>query len=214
MSAAERRQQLIRAAIDVMMRDGVAAASTRAIASELGIAQAMVHYVYGSKDELYRAVIEQLTTEVTDHVRDGDLPPGVSFRSAVEMLAERLWDSVLTRPEIYQLLTELVILGLRSRSLHPTITEYQRELDDAFTHWLRRAASRAGTVPARPIADVSRVFAAGLDGLILQRLARQDDEADLRALADLVEATAALAEGRLVPSACSPTAGALGTRTA
>ncbi|NUP01767.1 MAG: TetR family transcriptional regulator, partial [Nonomuraea sp.] len=43
-SAAERRPQLIRAAIAVMRRDGVAAASTRAIAAELGIAQATVHY--------------------------------------------------------------------------------------------------------------------------------------------------------------------------
>ncbi|MYT21362.1 TetR family transcriptional regulator, partial [Streptomyces sp. SID7760] len=36
-SAAERRPQLIKAAIDLMTREGVAAGSTRAIAAELGV---------------------------------------------------------------------------------------------------------------------------------------------------------------------------------
>jgi AcrR family transcriptional regulator len=72
---------MIRAAIEVMTRDGVAAASTRAIAAELGIAQPMVNYVYGSKDELYRAVIERITAEVTVRVRErAPSPPTATFR--------------------------------------------------------------------------------------------------------------------------------------
>lgn len=54
--AAERRPQLIRAAIDYMAREGVAAGSTRAIAAELGVAHATVHYTFGTKEGLYRAV--------------------------------------------------------------------------------------------------------------------------------------------------------------
>jgi AcrR family transcriptional regulator len=192
---------LVRAAIDVMTRDGVAAASTRAIAAELGIAQAMVHYTYGSKDQLYRAVIEQLTADVSEHVREADPSPDESLRTAVGMFAERLWQSVLTRPDVHRLLTELFVLGLRTPSLHPTVEDYQRQLDDAFVQRMQRAITRTGTVPARPVEDVARLFAAGLDGLIVQRLARRDDEADRRALADLVTVTVALAEGTLPQSA-------------
>lgn len=47
---AERRPQLIKAAIDFMTREGVAAGSTRAIAAELGGAQATVHYTFGSRN--------------------------------------------------------------------------------------------------------------------------------------------------------------------
>jgi AcrR family transcriptional regulator len=39
-------------AIDLMTREGVAAGSTRAIATELGAAQATVHYTFGTKAEL------------------------------------------------------------------------------------------------------------------------------------------------------------------
>jgi AcrR family transcriptional regulator len=203
-SAADRRPQLIRAAIDVMTRDGVAAASTRAIAAELGIAQATVHYVYGSKDELYRAVIEQLTDDVGEYVRMSDTSSiAPSFRSAVLEFAERLWESVLTRPDVHRLLTEIVIIALRSPGLRPAIADYQRQLDRSFEQWMRRAATRTGTVPALPIPDVSRLFGAGLDGLIVQRLSRRDDEADQRALVHLVDATVALAEGA-VPTGTDP----------
>jgi AcrR family transcriptional regulator len=198
-SARDRRPQLVTAAIAVMTRDGVPAATTRAIAAELGIGQAMVHYVFGTKDELYRAVIEELTIEVAEQVRSGELSTQPSFRAAVLAFARDLWRSVVEQPATHQLLTELVVLGLRSHALRPAITDYQRELDDAYADLFARAAARTSTHPVRPISDVSRLFAAGIDGLIVQRLARQDDLADQRSLADLVEATVASAEGRLTP---------------
>jgi AcrR family transcriptional regulator len=197
-SVAERRPQLIRATIHVMTRDGVAAASTRAIAAELGVAQATVHYVYGSKVELYRAVIEQLTADVVAALaQDGPAPVDADFRTAVAAYASGLWRTVVEQSEVHQLLTELFVLGLRSPSLRTTIADYQRQLDAAFEDKLRTTAERAAVTPARPIEEVARFFFAGLDGLILHRLARQDDEADERSLADLVDATTALAEGRI-----------------
>lgn len=72
--AAERRPQLIQAAIDLMAREGIAAGSTRAIAAELGVAQATVHYTFGTKKDLYRAVVEQLTAEFIGQVR-ASAPP-------------------------------------------------------------------------------------------------------------------------------------------
>jgi AcrR family transcriptional regulator len=213
-SAAERRPQLIRAAIDVMRRDGVAAASTRAIAAELGIAQATVHYVFGTKDELNRAVIEHLTAQVGDHLRTGELPADASFRTAVTVFVDRLWQTVLDQSEVHELLTELVLLSLRSPTLRGTIADYQRQLDDAVAHWLERATARSGTEPARPIADAARLLAAGLDGLILQRFSRRDDEADQRTLADLIDATVALAEGRLDTTSHLSGVGAVRHRTA
>jgi len=46
----------------------IAAASTRAIAAELGVAQATVHYTFGTKEDLYRAVMEQLTHDLVGQV--------------------------------------------------------------------------------------------------------------------------------------------------
>jgi AcrR family transcriptional regulator len=203
-SAAERRPQLIRAAIDVMTREGVAAASTRAIAAELGIAQPMVNYVYGSKDELYRAVILQLTADVTAEVkRRAVVPPEADFRAAVAAHARALWQAVVDELEVLQLLNELTVLALRSPSLRGAVADYQLQLDAAFEATFRDAVRHLDTEPARSVSDVARFFFAAIDGLLLHRLVRQaDDDADERTLEDLVEATVALAEGRLpVPAA-------------
>ncbi|GIH78189.1 hypothetical protein Plo01_46180 [Planobispora longispora] len=196
-SAAERRPQLIRAAIAVMSRDGVAAASTRAIAAELGIAQATVHYVYGAKDELYRAVIEQLTTDIAEQVRGIDIPTEPDFQATIGAYARQLWRTVVEQPHVHRLITELFVMGLRSPSLRPTVTDYQRQLDIVFEDAFREAAAYTGTTLARPVEEVARFFFAGFDGLILHRLARPDDMADERSLEQIVAATAALAEGHL-----------------
>ena len=49
---ADRRTEILEAAIRVLARDGIAQASTRKLAAEAGINQATLLYYVGSKDEL------------------------------------------------------------------------------------------------------------------------------------------------------------------
>ena len=62
----ERRQLLVEAAIRVMARDGVAKATTRAIAAEAGMALAAFHYSFRSKQELLENVLEAITSHTVD----------------------------------------------------------------------------------------------------------------------------------------------------
>lgn len=48
----QRRAALIEAALRVIARDGLAAATTRAIAAEAGMSLASLHYAFTSRDEL------------------------------------------------------------------------------------------------------------------------------------------------------------------
>ncbi|WP_279579831.1 TetR/AcrR family transcriptional regulator [Fodinicola feengrottensis] len=57
MSADERRQDLVAAAIRVLARDGVAKASTRAIVAEAAMPLGFFHYCFRSKQELFMQVI-------------------------------------------------------------------------------------------------------------------------------------------------------------
>ena len=54
--APERRASLARAARTVIARDGLAAATTRAIVAEAGMPLASFHYAVASRDELLREV--------------------------------------------------------------------------------------------------------------------------------------------------------------
>ena len=195
-SAAERRPQLIKAAIDLMTREGVAAGSTRAIAAELGVAQATVHYTFGTKEELYRAVMEHLTAELIAQVEQV-VPEGSDFEGAMGALAGALWRTVREQPASHQLLTELTMVALRTPHLYEAVDSHYRGVIAVTAKLVEEAAERTGYELAQPAEAVARFFTAGFDGLILQRLVVPDDDAEDTALRALVSASLGLAGGRL-----------------
>ncbi|MZF86030.1 TetR/AcrR family transcriptional regulator [Streptomyces sp. SID5643] len=195
-SAAERRPQLIKAAIDLMAREGVAAGSTRAIAAELGVAQATVHYTFGTKEDLYRAVIQHLTQEMENQVRQA-APDGAGFEETVGVLASALWRTVRNQPKSYQLLTELTMFALRSPHLREALETHNLGVLSVTSELVTDAADRAGQQLAQPARTIARFFLAGFDGLVLQHLTHPDDEAELSCLQALISSTLALAGGRM-----------------
>lgn len=195
-SAAERRPQLIKAAIALMTREGVAAGSTRAIAAELGVAQATVHYTFGTKEELYRAVMEQVTQDLVHQVEQA-APDEGGFEEAVTALASALWRTVREQPTSYQLLTELTMFALRSPQLSEALQSHYRGVTEVTAKLVSEAAERTGHPLAQPAEVIARVFLAGFDGLTTQHLALPDEEAERTGLQVLVSAVLALAGGRL-----------------
>src|SRR5688500_17091156 len=63
MSAADRREKLVEAAIRVMTRDGVVKATTRAIAAEAGMPLGVFHYAFRSKAELMAVVTQTIAQQ-------------------------------------------------------------------------------------------------------------------------------------------------------
>ncbi|WP_316528297.1 TetR/AcrR family transcriptional regulator [Kitasatospora brasiliensis] len=195
-TAAERRPQLINAAIDLMSREGVAAGSTRAIAGELGVSQATVHYTFGTKEDLYRAVMDQITDELTARVERA-APEGAGFAETIAALAGELWRTMLEPATNHQLLTELTMFALRTPRLTEARQEHYRRVIEVTAQLVAAAAARTGHELAQPAATVARFFLAGFDGLTMQRLCLPDEDAERVGLQALVSATVALAGGRL-----------------
>ncbi|MET9846820.1 TetR/AcrR family transcriptional regulator [Streptomyces ossamyceticus] len=195
-SAAERRPQLIKAAIDLMTREGVAAGSTRAIAAELGVAQATVHYTFGTKEDLYRAVMEQLTHDLITQV-GRSAPADAGFEDTVAALATALWRTVREQPTTHLLLTELSMFALRTPRLKEALEGHYREVTAVTAKLVAEAAERTGHQLAQPPETLARFFLAGFDGLSSQRLSLPDEEAELACLRALVSAVVALAGGRM-----------------
>ncbi|MYS88687.1 MULTISPECIES: TetR/AcrR family transcriptional regulator [Streptomyces] len=190
-SVAERRPQLIKAAIDLMAREGVAAGSTRAIAAELGVAQATVHYTFGTKEDLYRAVMEQLTQDLVAQVEQA-APTDAGFEDTVVTLAEALWHTVLEQPGSYQLLTELSLFALRTPHLQDALQGHYRGISAVTAKLISEAAERTGHQLAQPAETIARFFLAGFDGLTMQHLTLPDEEAERACLRALISAVLAM----------------------
>ncbi|MER6103313.1 TetR/AcrR family transcriptional regulator [Streptomyces sp. NPDC001832] len=195
-SAAERRPQLIKAAIDLMARKGAAAGSTRAIAAELGVAQATVHYIFGTKEDLYRAVMDQLTEDLIAQVEQA-APEDAGFEETIAALAGALWRMVSEESTSYHLLTELSLLALSTPKLSVAGQAHYRGVIEVTARLMGEAATRAGHELSQPAETVARFFLAGFDGLTVQHLYAPDAAAETLGLRSLVSATTALATGQL-----------------
>ncbi|MFG3498866.1 TetR/AcrR family transcriptional regulator [Streptomyces sp. NPDC047928] len=195
-SAAERRPQLIKAAIDLMTREGVAAGSTRAIAAELGVAQATVHYTFGTKEGLYRAVMDQITDDLVARVQRA-APEGAGFDETFSALAGALWGSMREPASHHQLLSELTMFALRVPGLSEALRGHYQRVVEVTAQLITETADRTGQELAAPAETVARFFLSGVDGLTLQVLCLPDEAAEHTGLRALVAGTVALAKGRL-----------------
>ncbi|MGP4022150.1 TetR/AcrR family transcriptional regulator [Actinomadura sp. 3N407] len=194
--AAERRPQLVEAAIDLMARKGVEAGSTRAIAAELGVAQATVHYTFGTKRDLYGAVIEQLAAEMIDRVctaaPDEAAPGAEGFAESVRIMAWALWDTYAERPGRYALYNELTTYGLRDPDIREALRKHQHAMERTAADLVTGLAEQTGVALATGAEALGRFFLNAFDGLAMRHLIVGDDayRADLDRLIAAVVALA------------------------
>src|SRR4051794_20807284 len=109
--AAEHRRAIVAATIRLMQREGVAAATTRRVAAEAGVAQATIHYVFGTKTELYRAVLETVSENLVRAV-DAGLVPHADWTQDVAVASGAVWEIVAADSSTALMLVELTTTAL------------------------------------------------------------------------------------------------------
>jgi len=191
--AQQRRQELIDAAFTVMARDGVAAASTRAITAQANAPLSAFHYCFRSKQELLQ---ELTTTVVNELVREARevLRPGANLRDGLRDGLRRLWETAARHPDQQLVLYELTCLSLRDPAL-AGLGKWQYEC--YFTEaarYLEDVAAAAGTKWRLPMPVVSRMFITCIDGVCLGWLADRNDAQVLEALDGFADQLATFAE--------------------
>jgi AcrR family transcriptional regulator len=186
----ERRGQIVEAAIELISREGLAAASTRQIAAEAGVSLSTLHYCFGTKDALIEAVIEAIVAQIGD-VAGSAMPTEGGLAAAIDASVRAFWGLVEETPGLQTMQYELTLTALRSASqlARAQYDEYVAVAESLF----RQALKRSGERPAVPIRDVARFVVAGLDGLILQHLSDPDVRRSRRQVRHLVRAAVQLA---------------------
>ncbi|MFB7123997.1 MULTISPECIES: TetR/AcrR family transcriptional regulator [Streptomycetaceae] len=197
--ASERRPQLVQAAIDLMTREGIAAGSTRAIAAELGVAQATVHYTFGTKKDLYRAIVERLTSDFVGEVRAAS-PGDGAFGEQVRTLVQALWEAATGEHGHCVLLSEFGALALRDPDMREIMLEMQHDIEGTAVEMLDALAAAHGLTLALPARRIAVHFLGGFDGLTARHLTLRNpgdrpDPDTLEALELLVATTVGLCLG-------------------
>ncbi|WBU38053.1 TetR/AcrR family transcriptional regulator [Homoserinibacter sp. YIM 151385] len=198
---AERREELTRAALAVFLRDGIQGVTTRAVVQEAGMSLASLHYVFASRDELLRALVEQVVQRERGAALAG-LPaarPRAAAAEPLELVRGALagfLDLVRADPVREQAMFELTQYALREPGLRDLPALQYRRYHETAEALITAAAEDAGVVWRIPAEELARLVIALTDGVTLAWLATRDDEAAERLLDLAAAAIAAHAEPR------------------
>jgi AcrR family transcriptional regulator len=197
MAATERREALARAALAVIAREGVHAATTRAIVAEAGMPLASFHYAVASRDELLRDVVE-LVVGSQDSAAFGTLELNArDLRSAIRGVLGSYFDIVRADPSREQAMFELTQYALRTPALADFPGEQYAVYRGLAARLLEAGAARYRVRWNTPIPELAALAVALTDGATLAWLATRDDAAAERLLDLAADAIA----GHAIPAA-------------
>ncbi|MGW1617992.1 TetR/AcrR family transcriptional regulator [Streptomyces sp. NPDC002172] len=176
MPSAQRREQLTEAAIRTMARDGVAKATTRAIAAEAGVSLSVFHYCFDSKQALIESVITTLTDHSVSVVREA-LRPRATLEETVRAGFAAYWDHVRDRPDEHMLTYELTQYALREPGFEHLARRQYELYGTAYTELIEQLHRSRDLQLRVPVSVLARYLAAVTDGLTLNYLVLGDESA-------------------------------------
>ena len=159
---AETRRGILLAAEESFASAGFVGATTRQVAARAGVNVATLHYHFGNKEKLYRAVLDAASgAEIT--VPRGGKAPAARLAAVVEAL----WDFGAAHPSLPR-------LSLLHRLAGPTAPA-ETPLDTRIV-LLTRTLAETGAKPPYPPGDAARVILAFLDSALVASQEGSDPE--------------------------------------
>lgn len=170
-SADDRRETFLRAAITVLSQEGISNASSRRIATEAGLSQASLYYCYRGTDELFFGVLEAGTTRFRELL--ATIEQGQGLPTTTERLMHEIFDWFVQEPDLFGALFELIVWAWH-------LPDDRKSAQEVYDTYIGLAAGvlRRGLPDGDP-ADVdplARYVIAALDGVYLQFVTYRDLE--------------------------------------
>jgi AcrR family transcriptional regulator len=179
------RSQVIRGALRALSQTGVIGTTTRKIATAAEVPLATLHYHFDSKSALLVAVLETLIEDIADRLR-GHRPTSVAtLDEAIEDLIHGTWRSTMRSREMQIVQYELTLYALREGAQWLAEQQYESYLRLYRDHLTSAVESAVSLSPAAWTSLASFILA-GLDGLILQELAKPNQARSRRGIDALI----------------------------
>ncbi|MFI5626169.1 TetR/AcrR family transcriptional regulator [Nocardioides sp. NPDC051685] len=176
-----RRDRLVEAAIRVMVRDGVAKATTRSIVSEAEMPLGAFHYCFRSKQELLENVIEAITGHTLSLALEVVAEDG-TFDERLRGGLAAYWTHVKENPDEHRVTYELTQYAVRQPGLADVARRQYETYLAANRQVLEKLSEACGVTWSVPLATVARYMAAIIDGMTLLYLSEGDADAAAAAL--------------------------------
>jgi AcrR family transcriptional regulator len=175
MAAKDRREELIAAALRVMVREGVGRATTRAIVDEAKMPLGVFHYCFSSREELLQEVIRRFTDAAGAAARKA-FDSGGDLGTRIADGLSAYWENVELVPGEHQASYELTHYALRQAGFEELARRQYEHYLKVHQELLSAAAESAGIEWTVPVPVLARYLNSVLDGVTLCWLVDRDGE--------------------------------------
>jgi AcrR family transcriptional regulator len=165
----DKAQRIVDAMRDSVARRGAAGSTFEHVAREAGVSRGLLHYYFGTKEQLLVEVVRR-DTELRTERLDDRLAPAKSVDDVLEALVASLTDMIENEPGFFLLLYELFSAGRRNPDIQKEVAQLFEKTRSHVADVLR-SKDEEGVLSLRFAAEdvVSYLFALG-DGFALQAL--------------------------------------------
>jgi AcrR family transcriptional regulator len=165
-SAAQRRDDFIRAAVEVIATHGIDGATTRRIADEAKANLAMLHYCYDSKEALFADVFVYVAGKYAEVIERSD--PHTTVEEAARAVLRGVMRFYLDSPNFAVTAIELISWARRQHE-DRGIAVYERATQ-ALRDVLQEAAGEA-PLPEDTVEEIAYILATLADGFAVSWIA-------------------------------------------
>ena len=188
----DRRQQIIKAAIEVIAEDGLAKATTRRIAERAQAPLSALHYCFKNKNELVQLIADEGAARLRAAFTDFDPSGGLEATIRYDIATLWLWykQNAGLQLALLELGMNRIRRGGRPKDIYAMWGPFGR---DTMREHLLLAQQHDSRKLLIPIDQVVRFILHRFDGLILELAASQDLKACQRQVDLLADAIVLLA---------------------
>jgi AcrR family transcriptional regulator len=181
------RAQIIEGAVRALSATGVLGVTTRRIATEAGVQLATLHYHFDSKSALLLAVLDSMIDEMTRERRD-EVKTSKDIHDCIRQVLQSTWRWI-ARTRVLQIVQyELTLYALREGADWLAERQYDAYVQ-IYYDLLRRAPRGDDELTDEECKAVAHFMLAGVDGIILQELAKPNRARSKRTVEALIGAT-------------------------
>src|SRR3954471_10499424 len=178
MPMAERRAQLVDAALAIATAEGVPAVTVRRVAERADVALGVVHYCFADKDELFAALADRIVADLTSAAVDALPLDGVpDLPTAIDTAVLAMWALIEKTPGAQLLTYEITTHALRGAGGRRVARRQYAASQAAAEQLLTLAADAAGAGWKRRVGEVAAEALAFVDGVTLRWLVDRDARA-------------------------------------
>lgn len=170
---------ILDAAFELLAERGYANVSTREIASAAGVALSQLNYYYKTKENLYRAVIDDAVRRIIDELK-GVFSEGHTRRENFSRMIDFCKDKISEEPALMKLLLDFTVQAMWNKGIKIYIYGLFRELNVLVQKYVIKDNNEQKTFKGVPVDYVAEIAIYGVFGMTLHVILGKRDVRELK----------------------------------